>query len=429
MIPRASSILAAVLGAASLLLSGLAGCSSASNGLGGGGHQTCSSATCPNGQTYQECTSTDPGSGACSASYSVGGQTFNCASCGDCSQAAQQVAAACEGSTGGDGGTGSSSGGGSGSSSGGGNGACSSPQACGKGGRTYVECTNLNTAGQCEAIVYKTSDGQSFTCPGCTSCSGAAQQLATYCTTSSSGGDGGTGHESCTSSVPCGGSGLTYEECTTTGSGGVCEQIRYKVSDGNVYTCASCSDCTAAVNSLDTYCQNQGNPTTNCTNWATCGTSSLSYETCTTSLNGACQSIYYETSDGYSYTCNSCSDCSSASSSMENHCAAQTTSTSCGSSSACGNTGVTYEQCTTTTGGSCTSIYYSTSDGNTFTCNSCGDCSSASSSLSSYCASLSGTTCGSTTCTSSDLCCDCSGTMECLSSGGGVYTCSSYGCQ
>src|SRR5579883_2878955 len=101
MTPRASSLLAAALGAAALYLAGLAGCSSASNGLGGGGHQTCASAACPNGTSYQECTTTDPTSGVCTGiSYSVGGQTFNCASCTDCSGAAQQVAAACEGSTG-----------------------------------------------------------------------------------------------------------------------------------------------------------------------------------------------------------------------------------------------------------------------------------------------------------------------------------------
>ncbi|HEX8794651.1 MAG TPA: hypothetical protein VF765_27080 [Polyangiaceae bacterium] len=420
--------MAAALFAATWCLAGLAGCSSASNGLGGGGKQTCASSACPGGQSYQACTTTDPATGACTGiSYSVGGQTFNCASCGDCSEAAQQVAAACEGG-GGDGGTGSSSGGGSGSSSGSsGGGACSAPQACGTGGRTYEECTNLSTSGQCEAIVYKTSDGHSFTCPGCTSCSAAAQQLASYC--ASTGGDGGTGHETCSSSVPCGSSGMTYDECTTTGSNGECQSIQYKLSNGNLYTCASCSDCTAAVQSLDTFCQDQGMATTSCTSWATCATSSISYETCTTSLNGVCQSIYYETSDGMTYDCNSCSDCSTASTNMENHCASQESMTSCGSATTCGSTGVTYEQCETTTGGSCTSIYYSTTDGQTFTCNSCSDCSSASSSLSSYCASLTGTTCGSSTCSAGYLCCNCSGTQECLSDGGGIYTCSSYNCQ
>lgn len=419
--------MAAALCAAAWSLAGLAGCSSASNGLGGGGHQTCVPETCATGgETYQFCTTTDPSTGACTGQgFSLNGQTFDCASCGQCTDAVQQVSAACEG-TPGDGGTGSSSGsssgGGSGSSSGGSSGgACSTPQQCGTGGRTYQECTNLNASGQCVAIVYKTSDGQSFTCPGCTSCTGVAQQLASYCASS--------GTESCTSSVPCGSSGLTYEECTTTGTGGACESIQYKVSSGQTYTCASCSDCTAAVDSLDTYCQNQGTATTNCTSWATCGSSSLTYETCTTSLNGACQSVYYQTSDGNTFDCNSCGDCSSASSSMQSYCASQATMTSCGSATACGNTGVTYEECETTTGGTCTSIYYTTTDGQTFTCNSCSDCSAASSSLSTYCASLTGTTCGTSTCSSGYLCCNCSGTEECLSSGGGLDTCASYGCQ
>ncbi len=70
--------MAVAIGALALSLASLAGCSSASNGLGGNnGHQTCASAACPNGQSYQECTTTDPTSGVCTGqSFSVGGQTF-----------------------------------------------------------------------------------------------------------------------------------------------------------------------------------------------------------------------------------------------------------------------------------------------------------------------------------------------------------------
>jgi hypothetical protein len=103
--------------------------------------------------------------------------------------------------------------------------------------------------------------------------------------------------------------------------------------------------------------------------------------------------------------------------------------TSCGSQSACGSTGVTYDLCTTSQGGSCVSEYYATTDGQQYTCNSCSDCSAAVTSLNSYCASLSGTTCGATTCTSGNLCCTCTGVQQCLSSNGGTYTCASYGCQ
>jgi hypothetical protein len=102
--------------------------------------------------------------------------------------------------------------------------------------------------------------------------------------------------------------------------------------------------------------------------------------------------------------------------------------TTCGSYSACGSTGVEYQLCTTSTGGTCTGEYYSTTDGNTFTCSGC-DCTAASSQLSSYCASLGGVSCGGTTCTSGELCCTCTGVQECLSSNGGSDTCASYGCQ
>ena len=114
---------------------------------------------------------------------------------------------------------------------------------------------------------------------------------------------------------------------------------------------------------------------------------------------------------------------------MESHCSSQTTMTSCGSATACGNTGVTYQECETSTGGSCTSIYYKTSDGQSYNCNSCSDCSTASSSLTSYCSSPTARRGGSSTCGSGYLCCNCSGTEECLSSGGGAYTCASYSCQ
>ena len=227
--------------------------------------------------------------------------------------------------------------------------------------------------------------------------------------------------------MSCGNTGYTYGECTTTSPSGTCESISYKISNDVSYTCASCSDCTSAVESLDAFCAG-GAPTTNCTTWAVCGTSSLEYEQCTVSDGGTCQSIYYQTSDSQTYTCNSCSDCSTALSNMENYCNSQSNPvTSCGAYSACGSTGVEYQLCTTTTGGTCTGEYYQTTDNNTFTCTGC-DCTTASTQLSDYCASLDAT-CNGTTCASGDLCCICSGsTYECLSSGGGTETCANYGC-
>ena len=407
-----SSFWAALVASASLAL---AACSGASNGIGGGGNQTCQTVACgANGSTYTECST--PASGGCSNfQYSANGQTQTCNTCTGCAQALQTVLTACLSEP--------IDGGGS---DGGDSGVCSAPVACGSGGRTYEECTIVGAGGSCVSIDYRTSDGHNFSCPGCQSCAGVAENLQSYCATPP--GDGGTGKTACSTSVACGNTGTTYEECTTTASGGGCESIEYKLSNGLSYACASCSNCSAAQQELDAYCSGTDNPTTNCTSWATCGSSSLEYEECTTSVNGTCESIYYQTSDSEMFQCNSCGDCGAALSSMESYCAStETPVTTCGAYAPCGSGSVEYELCTTTTGGVCTSEYYSTTDGNTFTCTGC-DCSSAGTSLSTYCASLNASTC-SPACTAGYLCCNCSGTEECLSSGGGIDTCSSYGCE
>ena len=302
-----------------------------------------------------------------------------------------------------DSGTGTGEGGGPGAS-------CGQPVACGGGGVTYEECTTTVGDGQCVAIVYQLSDGHSFTCAGCTSCGETQQQLASYCSTqptgdaghvdsgtteldsgtvdsgSDSGGQGGT---TCLPSDACGSGGLTYSECTTTNGQGTCTSIAYRVSNGNVYTCNSCSDCSLAIQSLNSFCAQQGPPVTTCTVMAECESSPLTYETCTTSLNGTCQSVDYQTSDGHAFTCNSCSDCSAALSSLDAYCTSQTPPvTTCGIPVACGIEGATYEACTTSQGTQCDSADYTTSTGHTFTCNSCSDCTTALTSLETYCASL-----------------------------------------
>jgi hypothetical protein len=412
-----SSFWAALVASASLAL---AGCSGASNAIGGGGNQTCTTTPCGIGDNSIQTCTTEPSGGCSTVTYTVGGQSFQCNSCSGCTSAAQQAATACvngptDGGTGNDGGV----------TDGGDSGVCSAPVACGSGGRTYEECTIVGAGGACVSIDYRTSDGHNFSCPGCESCAAIAEDLQSYCATPPS--DSGTGQTACSTSVACGNTGTTYEECTTT-SGGACESIEYKLSNGLSYACASCSNCSAAQQSLDAYCSGTVSPTTNCTSWANCGGSSLEYEECTTSLNGTCESIYYQTSDSEMFQCNSCGDCGAALSSMESYCAStETPVTTCGAYAACGDGSVEYELCTTTTGGACTSEYYSTTDGNTFSCTGC-DCSSASTSLANYCASLTENTC-SPACTSGYLCCNCSGTEECLSSGGGIDTCASYGCE
>jgi hypothetical protein len=413
---RLPSFVAAIFASCALALAASA-CSGASNGIGNGngndggmGMGTCVTTGCgSNGQTYQVCT-TQPSGGCANITYSVGSQSWSCSSCGNpgCSSAAESAVQACLGSSG-DGGTGDSSVTG--------HQTCSSQMQCGTNGRTYQECTTTSESGACISIDYKTSDGKAFTCPGCQNCSSAATELQNYCSMTTT--------SSCSTPTNCGTTGFTYEECTTT-SGGACESISYNVSNGSSFTCASCSDCTAAMQQLDNVCAGGGS--VSCTTMAQCETSQLTYQQCTVSQNGTCQSVYYETSDDMKFTCASCGDCSAALTGMENYCLDSGMSmTSCGASSPCGSTGVTYDLCTTTTGGSCTGEYYSTSDGQTYTCNGC-DCTTASQQLSSYCASLTGTTCGATTCTSGDLCCNCSGTDECLTNTNPSLGCAAYQC-
>jgi hypothetical protein len=289
---------------------------------------------------------------------------------------------------------------GSGNSSDAGDGqTCSASAACGTGGATYEECTVFGSTGQCSAIVYKASDGHSFTCAGCASCAGAQQELADYCQTQGSpdGGhdvdagthDSGNGATSCTVSLACGSLGATYEECTTSTSDGTCAAAVYQVSGGGpTYTCASCGDCTAALDQVDAYCAGQ-TPMTTCAAWSACESSSLSYEQCTTSTGDVCQSQYYETTDGHKYACASCGDCSAALSSMDSYCIQETTPvTACSTASPCGAGGATYEQCTTSRGSACESATYTTSTGNKYACASCTDCGSAQLSVQSYCSTL-----------------------------------------
>lgn len=301
----------------------------------------------------------------------------------------------------------------------GGNGlTCGAPTACGGSGsgRTYEECTQVASGGQCSAIVYQVSDGRVFTCAGCTSCGPVQQQLASYCATVGPGDAGADaeadadadaetdadadadadadtdgGGTTCLPAVACGSGGLTYEECTTTARNGACTSIQYDVSNGTSITCASCSDCNSAIQQLDTYCAAQ-NPTTTCTAWSPCETSPLSYETCTTSIGGTCESVYYQTSDSQTFHCSACGDCASALSALDGYCTQQTPPvTTCGSASPCGAGGATYELCTTSQGTTCDSQQYTTSTGQAFSCAACGNCTAALTSVDTYCASLTGT--------------------------------------
>jgi len=332
--------------------------------LGLGGAPTCESVACGASGSMKICTSTSA-EGACSGiSYEVGGKTFSCGSCTDCEQAATQASQVCETGAAGDADGGFLSPGDAGSSGGPGGGSttCAAAVACGTSGTTYQECVTTGAGGVCSSITMKTSDGRSFACSGC-ECTQAAEELASYCGDGSGGGgvDSGTGGSSgttCSGQVPCGSDGSTYQECTTV-QNGACSQVTYQTSDGQSFSCTGCSDCSSAVTQLESYCGE-------------------------------------ETSD------------------------AGSGGTTCGSAVTCGSNGTTYQACTTTDGtGACTQIVYETSDGQSFSCNGCSDCSSAAQELSSYCSgsgsSSGGQQCGSVTCGSAAACCTCSGQPICYS--------------
>lgn len=377
---------------------------------------SCVPTACGNGATFDVCTKTDSNDVCIAKENTVGGQSFVCNTCQDCGQANTQAAQACAGLGPGDGGSDA------------GNGTtCAAANPCGTSTVKYQECTTVGATGECASIAYRTTDGHTFTCSSCTSCTSAEQQLSSYCgSTMDMGTDAGGPVTTCDSAVSCGS--LTYQECTTS-TNGACDSIAYQVSDGATYACASCGDCSAATSQLDDYCASQSQPTTTCGTSYDCGTGGLTYSECTTTSGGVCQSIEYQLSSGGGYTCASCSDCSAALDDVSSYCTSQSNgSTSCGGATACGTGGVTWSQCTTDTGSTCDDQYYSTTDGQTFACAACGDCSVAVSSLDSYCASLgtSSSLC-TTTCGSAATCCDCSGTGVCYTLETGE-TCATFGC-
>ena len=318
------------------------------------------------------------------------------------------------------------------------------PIPCGTGGSISM-CTSTDGAGVCSGISYAV-DGQTFDCPSCSNCGQAEVQAIQACqqvhggqadggtTDGGSGGlfpslDSGGGSTNCAASQPCNGS-TTYQVCTTTGSGGACSEIVLATSSGEKFACSGCN-CDAAMNELAQYCNgSSGTSQTTCSAPESCGATGLTSQICTTMTNGVCTQIAYETSSGEQFPCNGCNDCTAAASDLAAYCKpGGTGGTTCGSSVACGATGVTYDACTTTDGtGACSAIQFRTSDGRSFTCASCADCTQATTELSSYCAGLSGGgSCGATTCQGGESCCNCSGTLVCYDLAGS--TCADFGCQ
>src|SRR5271165_351145 len=80
--------------------------------------------------------------------------------------------------------------------------------------------------------------------------------LGMACASSSPSGAGGAGDHTCSPSVPCGSSpGRSTVACTNAGH----TACSFRASDGTVFSCPSCSDCTAATQQAAAWCE--GTPT------------------------------------------------------------------------------------------------------------------------------------------------------------------------
>ncbi len=312
------------------------------------------------------------------------------------------------------------------------------------GGNPLTLCTDQDHNGVCVGMRYELGS-RSFDCNSCADCATAQTEAVLACSgapvgdagggssSSSSGGhtDGGAGNgTTCSAKASCGSTGLTYQQCTTLGANGVCDSIVYETSDGKKFSCTGCTDCTTAAQELSQYCASGGKPTTTCTPAQSCGSGGLTYQQCTTSTGSTCDSMQYVVSNGTNYACTSCGDCSAAEEELTTFCEEQgTPTTSCSSSTTCGSGGLTYSQCTTyAPSGTCESVSYEVSDGTSYACATCSDCTIAYDDVTSYCGTSTGQTCGSTTCGSAATCCTCSGTPECFTLTSGE-TCASFGCE
>ena len=166
----------------------------------------------------------------------------------------------------------------------------------------------------------------------------------------------------CSAAISCGET-LSYQQCTTS-TNGSCQSVAYELSNGVTYTCASCSDCSDASAEVTSYCDSESTPTTTCTTAEACGSNGVTYDSCTTTLNGACQSVDYETSDGQVYDCADCSDCSAALSDVTSYCESLSTTptgqtcgtVTCGSAATCCNCNGTDECFTLTSDETCASF-------------------------------------------------------------------------
>jgi hypothetical protein len=104
---------------------------------------------------------------------------------------------------------------------------------------------------------YQTSDDQVFVCNNCSDCVAAKQSVDGWCGFAPSDPTQPAPGVTCTSTLCPLGSGR-YQFCTRDKAAG----CYYATSDSFTFACASCSDCTQAVQGLTNWCSAQAPPST-----------------------------------------------------------------------------------------------------------------------------------------------------------------------
>lgn len=134
--------------------------------------------------------------------------------------------------------------------------ACSSPIACREApARSHRVC--VVTSGFACAATLRTDDGTERQCASCGDCAAASEQVAQWCTRFAvdAGSDASDAGSTCIGPVPCfDGGARSYRTCPRY-DGGACVGAALVVSDGRQFLCASCVDCAAANQEVDTWCR------------------------------------------------------------------------------------------------------------------------------------------------------------------------------
>jgi hypothetical protein len=131
---------------------------------------------------------------------------------------------------------------------------CTAQTACGGGLKgSYKFCTS--GASDC---YYVTNDGERFHCTTCGDCTAARDQVASWCaaepaaTTTGKGGTSGDNGAICSgTSTTCPSGNGSFQACASP-DGSACS---IKGSDGTVFKCNSCSDCTEAGTQAAMWCE------------------------------------------------------------------------------------------------------------------------------------------------------------------------------